>query len=215
MTNDNPHKKPRYITLKLIGKPTGEKLQTIREELNQIYPGEYTWSKVAEKCDGITYHGLRKLERGEGEPRRSTVHVLADFYNIPISLIYEDQLGLKLNQQFFLGRKEDMPTPEADYHDDFQLSNEDYNSLEVTEDGYIRTDDISITVSINVYQEPSGIKIMENLIMDRVPFSREDIGTISEFIRQQVKILSDYHLKLARLRESNSTSDDKRISDEN
>jgi len=210
MNENNALIHPGYVTLKLAGKKTGEKLRIIREALNSVYPDEYTWRKVADNCEGITYHGLRKLEKAEGEPRKSTLRVLADFYNIPMSLLNEQ--GLKLNQTFFLGKKEDMKMKDsenatwdelpssaeslANINDRLAISHEDYDKLDFTEDGLIMTDDICIDIRLRVYQRDKNIAITENLIQDKIPFSDDDIDTLSEFIRQQVKVLSAYYLKL-------------------
>lgn len=202
MVDKTQQTKPGFVTLKLVGKSTGEKLRIIREELEEIYPGEFTLSKVAEKCDEITYHGLRKLELAEGEPRKSTVRVLTDFYNIPVSLIYES--GLKLNQHFFLGKKEDMESYKAIESEVLSVTHQEYSELDLTEDGFIQTNDISIDISIRVYQQNTGVKIMENLIQDKVPFSEDDLDNLRDMIRQQVKVLSDYYSKLKQFKNSNN-----------
>lgn len=72
----------------------------IRNELNLIYPGEYTPPKVAEQIKVITPQGLRKLEQDEeSRPRQATLIAFSNFYQIPI-----DTLTSENPERFYLGK---------------------------------------------------------------------------------------------------------------
>lgn len=205
----------------LLGKSTGEKLRIIREKLDGMYPGEYSIKKVAEQC-GLTYHGIRKLETGESEPRKSTVHVLADYYNVPLSVISADTVvadsGPSLildTQTFFLGKKEDMSLyfddylaewgqphildPRREMYFDFE-EDPQIQKVEYDESGNPSLNDISIEISIKVFQNKTDAKVLERNITERSPFSEEDIDKLQDLIRQQVKLVSDYYMKLKEAR---------------
>ncbi|MED4351729.1 hypothetical protein P9265_05195 [Schinkia azotoformans] len=78
-----------------------KRLQWIREELNKMYRGEYTVKKVAKESNIISHQGLYNLEGGEsGNPRKSTISQLANYYQIPLDCLYNEN-----PVSFFLGKQ--------------------------------------------------------------------------------------------------------------
>ncbi|WP_054941698.1 helix-turn-helix domain-containing protein [Paenibacillus ihuae] len=203
------------VTLPLAGKPTGERLRIIRQKLNDMYNGEFTIKKVAEQC-GLTYHGLRKLETGDSEPRKSTVLVLADFYNVPLNSLYpRDDVKFELDYTFFLGKKEEMLLyfddqieewgqphmldPRREFPPHFDDSN--VQEIEYENNGRPSLEDISIEVTLKVFQNKTNTMVLEKSINERAPISADEIDVIQNLIQQQVKVLSDYHVKLKQAKE--------------
>jgi len=96
----------------LLNQTIWYKLSYIREELDDMYPGEYSIKNVADSA-GISLQGLRDAEgypRGqEGNvitPRESTLDKLAEAYVIPRRILDDDCTPEEVGG-FFLGKIED------------------------------------------------------------------------------------------------------------
>jgi transcriptional regulator with XRE-family HTH domain len=180
--NDDNTKKP-FSKMK-----TGEKLEKIRKTRNKEYPGEYTWSKVADRCKFITYNGLRKLERSDSEPRRSTVKALAEFYNVPLDIIYSDNddnvVTFGIN---------------ADFTADNGESANKESKPELDEKGNIQMNDICVELTMRIYQSNTGAMLSDEIIHEKTPISKDDIKTLEELIRLQTAVVSNYYKKLKEL----------------
>lgn len=85
--------------------PTNERLKWIREELNKIYIGEYSVRMVAKNSGVISHRGLYNLEdKNDSSPRPSTLADIANFYQIPVSV-----LSATKPEKFFLGKQANEP----------------------------------------------------------------------------------------------------------
>ncbi|MFD0957966.1 helix-turn-helix domain-containing protein [Paenibacillus chungangensis] len=113
----------RAEVLVLLQQDVWFKLAYIRDELQEMYPGEFSVDEVARRAN-ISKQSVRDAEgsrRGKGglkiTPRRDTLEKLAKVYPIPMRLL-DDDCTLEEVGGFYLGKQEDKDR----YFDEFYLT---------------------------------------------------------------------------------------------
>ncbi|MGG4496609.1 helix-turn-helix domain-containing protein [Brevibacillus reuszeri] len=150
-----------------------ERLRWIREELNKLYPGDYTVKSVSNDCGMISHQGLYNLEKGMANPRQSTLAALVDFYNISLETLLEASPS-----PFFLGKR------------DKKLSTED-----------LRGTQYSVEVVIRLHKRDNSLQEEQELIA-ALEVRHMDYMELCERIRMEAALIEHRLEKQKRLDEA-------------
>jgi transcriptional regulator with XRE-family HTH domain len=83
---------------------TPQRLKYIREELNKLFPREFSKRSVVDNSEVISYQGLHYLEEKQTEPKPQTVKGLAKYYDVPEE-VFDDAFYSTNPEPFFIGKK--------------------------------------------------------------------------------------------------------------
>lgn len=176
----------------LLKRSINFRLAYIREELNEIYPDQFTVKESAEKA-GLSNQGLRDIEikmitkKMPQKPRKDTLEKLRELYNVPKELFLEDGPESETGP-FFLGKEEDKEDFFNNYYITYRQQHElddrdlkagyDDSYLYVNHEGLYpygedvifldetryKLDQISLEVRIQVYQISTDTLLSERRI---------------------------------------------------
>lgn len=203
--------------LEFMNKSVGEKFRVIRTTLNKIYKNQYK-KNVTDKAGVVTYLGLKKIEEGNN-PRRDTVELLAQFYDIPLYVFYPDEYPSA--KGLFIAQKADKEAyfnayfhEHLDYHplDPRYLeeeNNKDINEClaqdyDVDELGFPWVDDLesdagqcgrhidtlSVHMTLSLISNSDTILRKEVTFVEEAKLSFKDIEHLQEVIRKEMNYLS-------------------------
>ncbi|MDQ0059448.1 hypothetical protein [Paenibacillus harenae] len=179
----------------------GQKLGYIREILEEEYGDEFSRSRVAKKC-GLTHQGQYHLEeKSKKKPRERTLNKLLEIYNIPHSLLKDNNDNPKSRFRIdpapiYIGKPEDR----ALYLKDVV---EQQASMEDSLRNYTPSADDLLEVDFEMiaYIPDTPLIHKRGRYARRVRLTSEDIQMLEGLIETQIEIIASRREALEKLRQ--------------
>ncbi|MGG2201424.1 helix-turn-helix domain-containing protein [Paenibacillus validus] len=186
----------RFMTLK-----TGQRLLLIREWLEEMYPGEFSRGRVAERIM-YSYQGLKNVENCTKNPRESTVRALIEVYNVSADIVMSGN-GDEMKNGVYIGKAEDMSMFFLSYYEqhgeNHHLDDTDYtNVYKDIESTRFKT--LQVEFIMRVY-EPGDRDLLHDRVIVKTELSPTDTKDMWELIVKNAEILSNRHQSMQALGE--------------
>lgn len=144
---------------------TSQRLKYVREELNKLFPREFSKKRVVETSQVISYQGLHYLEEKQPEPTMNTLKGLAKFYGVPVE-VFSDEYYVDKPEPFFIGKAMVEISDTTIYEPDYEL----VIDIRVRKEGKELVDFQGFSIPEKIHQEVNYldlfgvIKVIENQI---------------------------------------------------